>query len=192
MSRILSLQTDGPFPDYDALRCAAYRFAKESGETGVSLVLVSAGEAPPVSVVANAPAGEASVVLPLPEWERDYPWGTAYAFPGGVYAVGARFSELPEPAEAFPEADRVYLMEFEREHARLSAVCYDPKTGERFPVPRTAEGAAAAAMLLHRGLQNGTMETTIGQPGGILEIGMRKEAGRVTGLSAGGAVEVTK
>ena len=69
-----------------------------------------------------------------------------------------------------------------------------PKRIQSFPfgcASRTVEGAAAAAMFLHRDLEHGTMEVTVGQPGGILEIGMRKESGEVTGLSAGGPVEVS-
>ena len=87
MSQILTFQLSDPFSDYDALRCAAYYYAVSAGETGVCLVLVSAGDDPAqISVVANIPAREASVVLPLPVWELDYPWGGGPALSGDARA----------------------------------------------------------------------------------------------------------
>ena len=76
-----------------------------------------------------------------------------------------------------------------RETAFVQAVDYSVDPQNPIIIGRSTEAAAAAAMVLHQDLENGTMESTIGQPGGILEIGMRKENGKVTGLSAGGPVD---
>lgn len=184
MSEILTFRPSEPLPDYDALRCAAFAHAVAAGESGVCLVLVeTSGET--VSVVANVSAGEASVVLPLPKEIREESWGTLFFFPDEVYAV----AENADTLDFAPEAD--FLVALDRAQAQIRVMRYDRETGEKFPVARSADGAACAAMVLHRDLENGTMESTVGQPGGILEIGMRKENGRVTGLSAGGPVEVT-
>ena len=117
-----------------------------------------------------------------------FDFGTAFAFPGEHYVVTERKLEeiVPQVRAAFPQSD-VIIVTLERESAFITAV--DCSTDPPVVIGRSTEAAAAAAMVLHQDLENGTMESTIGQSGGILEIGLRKDNGKVTGLSAGGPVD---
>ena len=131
-------------------------------------------------------------MLPLPTREESFGWAERFDFPAGTFLLSERpcAETLAKALNALPEKTRIFALSLDRETARFETLAYDRETGETHPVRRTAEGAAAVAMLLHRDLQDGTMEVTIGQPGGILEIGLRKEGGRVLGLSAGGPVRM--
>ena len=53
-----------------------------------------------------------------------------------------------------------------------------------------ASGSTAAAVVLSSELRDGITEIGVGQPGGDLEVGVRKESGQVTGLSIGGPVHL--
>lgn len=192
MSQILFVSAPEGY-DSDALRRAAYDCAVSAGETGVCLVQASTPSmSSPAQVVVNIAAKEASIVLALPTEERETDFGPVYVFRGDAYLVtdlpgGEAIAQDPFDLQ---EAGRSFILTLDRETAFLTTLQYDRTTGEMTPVRRTVEGAAAAAMYLHRDLEQGTMEVTIEQPGGVLEIGMRKESGKVTGLSAGGPVEV--
>lgn len=192
MSQFLSVSFEHACPSADEIRTAAYLRAKDAGEKGVCLVQANLPDkSAPINVVVNLAAGEATVVLPLPCQIQKLSFGEAYTFENGVYVVSEQSAEsISEAAQsAFPDAEALYLISVDRASAFSTAVlCL---SGTLQPISRTVEGAAAAAMFLHSELEQGTMEVTIGQSGGILEIGMRKVGGEVTGLSAGGPVEVT-
>ena len=192
MSQILELTMTERVCDSDALRCAAFDCAERAGEQSACLVQVHTADAGTVLVMVNVGAGEASAVLPLPTREETIGWAERFDFPAGTFLISERpcAETLKQAQTALPEAKRIFALSLDRETARFETLLHDRETGETRPVRRTAEGAAAAAMLLHRELQDGTMEITVGQPGGILEIGLRKEAGRVLGLSAGGPVRM--
>ena len=192
MSQFLSVSFEHAHPSADEIRIAAYHCAMDAGEKGVCLVQAKVlDHAAPINVVVNIAAGEATVVLSLPKQIHAFPFGWAYYFESGVYLV----TEQPAVAvskdvrSSVSDTDPLYLLALDKESAFVTTMLCLPDALR--PVPRTVEGAAAAAMYLHRDLEHGTMEVTVGQAGGILEIGMRKESGEVTGLSAGGPVEVS-
>lgn len=193
MSQILKVSVPAPnaLHDYDALRGVAWCNALISDEQGVCLVLLQIPETDPIQVVVNLAEKEASIVLPLPSSERSFDFGTAFRFPGGQYIVTEQPEQTVVPAvrAAMPEEETVFIVRMDRESAFIKTGRYVPGKPPSY-LPRSAEAAAAAAMVLHRDLTDGTMESTIGQPGGILEIGLRKQNGAVTGLSAGGPVEM--
>lgn len=195
VSQILSVKVPASDHRYhgDSLRLAAFQQTVDAGETGVCLVLVERADAAPIQVVVNAAAREASIVLPVPMETRPFSFGTAFLFPEEICLVTEQTpEEIVSPARAaFPEVNLV-IVTLERETACIKAYDYGTETNQPALLERSTEAAAAAAMVLHQDLENGTMESTIGQPGGILEIGMRKEHGKVTGLSAGGPVEMQK
>ena len=190
VSQILTVEVPSAGQRYggDSMRRAAYTRALGEGETGVCLVLVERQDYDPIQVVVHVPAKEASIVLPLPSEIKMFDFGTAFAFPGEHYVVTELKPEeiVPQVRAAFPQSD-VIIVTLDRESAFITAV--DCSTEPPVVIGRSTEAAAAAAIVLHQDLENGTMESTIGQPGGILEIGMRKENGKVTGLSAGGPVD---
>lgn len=194
MSQILSFQyTPDQFPiTADAVRCAAFEYAKSRNCTGIALILVSLPEQKtPIQVVANLGAGESSSVLPLPDRIEETPVGTLFSFPSGLYIITEQEQQHAfKLAVAMDEIQNLTLFFLQRDSAQIHGF---RRVGQNWlPAARSAEGAAAAAMVLHSDLENGTMESTIDQPGGLLEIGMRKENGKVTGLSAGGPVEVRR
>lgn len=197
MSQILSFHYS-PYDETinaDTIRCKAYEFAKASGEAGVCLVLVSLKDLnESVQVVANISAGEASIVLPLFDWEKEYAFGTAFGASGSVYVISDQSSSaaMQQAKDTFIEASELWFFYLDRKNAMLRGSHISAAGNHWTPVLRSAEGAAAAALVLHRSLDTGTMESTVDQPGGILEIGLRKDHGRVLGLSAGGPVEVRK
>ena len=192
MSQILTIEVPSANHRYagDSMRCAAYEHALRSGETGVSLVLVKRPDYDPIQVVVNVRAKEASIVLPLPTSIKGFAFGTVFSFPDEMIVVTDHTPEevLAEVRTLFPDFDAV-IVTLNRETASIQAVDYSLNPDQPIMIARSTEAAAAAAMVLHQDLENGTMESTIGQPGGILEIGMRKENGKVTGLSAGGPVD---
>ena len=195
MSQILTFQylSDVGNADMDLIRCAAFHYAKAEGESGVCLVLVSVeGWGEPVQVVANLNANEASIVLPLFDWEKELSIGTAFGLRDTVYIISdcPGDSAMQEAANAFESSERLFFFALRRADASLTGFWLDRSSGTWIPVIRSAEGAAAAAIVLHRDLESGTMESTVSQPGGILEIGLRKDRSCVLGLSAGGPVEV--
>ncbi len=190
MSQILTVEVPSFSLRYggDAMRRAAFTRALGAGETGVCLVLIKREDYDPIQVVVHVPTKEASIVLPVPKEIKEFDFGTAIAFPGECYVVTEQNTEeiISQVRAAFPLSD-VIIVTLNRENAFITAVDYsvDPPV----VIGRSTEAAAAAAMVLHQDMENGTMESTIGQTCGILEIGMRKENGKVTGLSAGGPVE---
>ena len=189
VSQILTVEVPSVGHRYggDLMRRAAYTRALGAGETGVCLVLVERQDYDPIQVVVHVPSKEASIVLPLPSEMKAFDFGTAFAFPGEYYVVTEQKPEkiASQVRAAFPQSN-VIVVSLNRENAFITAV--DCSADPPVVIERSTEAAAAAAMVLHQDLENGTMESTIGQPGGILEIGMRKENGKVTGLSAGGPV----
>jgi hypothetical protein len=193
MSQILNVKINSTdvLRDYDGLRCIAFANAMLAGETGVCLVLLEIPSTEPIRVVVNMAQKEASVVLPLPEAERSFDFGTAFLFPAGWFVVTEQTAQqvLPDLRAAMPEVETVYIVTLDPETAHVTLTCCVPEKPPVF-VARKVEAAAAAAMVLHRDLSDGTMEQTIGQRGGILEIGLRKQGGMLIGLSAGGPVEV--
>ena len=195
MSQILTVEfpSDNLRYDGDAMRRAAYLHAIQAGETGVCLVLVQRHGYDPIQVVVHVPAKEASIVLPLPAEIRTFGFGTVFSFLDEIIAVTEQNPKeiLSEVCTAFPESN-VIIATLNRENAFIQAGDYSLDPDNPIIIGRSTEAAAAAAMVLHRDLENGTMEPTIGQAGGILEIGMRKENGKVTGLSAGGPVDFTE
>lgn len=195
MSQILSFQfvSDDGTNFADQIRCAAFDFAKSAGETGVCLILVSGTNTDEsVPVVANLGAKEASIVLPLFDWVKDDSFGTAFGLSDSVYVISESLNQaaMQQVQSAFEKETNLFFFELDRPKALIRGFLLCREDENWIPIPRSAEGAAAAAMVLHRDLETGTMESTIEQPGGILEIGLRKEQGRVLGLSAGGPVEV--
>ena len=190
VSQILTVKvpSDSQRYDGDSMRRAAYARALSAGETGVCLVLVERQDYDPIQVVVHVPAKEASIVLPLPSEMKAFDFGTAFAFPGEYYVVTEQKPEeiVSQVCAAFPQSNMI-IVSLNRENAFITS--FDCSTNPPIVIGRSTEAAAAAAMILHQDLENGTMESTIGQPGGILEIGMRKENGKVTGLSAGGPVD---
>jgi hypothetical protein len=190
MSQILTVEVPsaGQRYDGDSMRRAAYTRALSAGVTGVCLVLVERQDYDPIQVVVHVPAKEASIVLPLPSEIKAFDFGTAFAFPGEYYIVTEQKPEeiVSQVCAAFPQSN-VIIVSLSRENAFITS--FDCSADPPIVIGRSTEAAAAAAMILHQDLENGTMESTIGQPGGILEIGMRKENGKVTGLSAGGPVD---
>ena len=192
MSQILTIEVPSVNHRYagDSMRCAAYEHALRSGQTGVCLVLVKRPDYNPIQVVVNVKAKEASIVLPLPASIKGFAFGTLFSFPDEMIVVTEQKPEeiLAEVCTLFPEFNAV-IVTLNRETASIQATDYSSNPDQPIVIGRSTEAAAAAAMVLHQDLANGTMESTIGQPGGILEIGMRKENGKVTGLSAGGPVD---
>ena len=191
MSRILTIEIPSVNHRYagDAMRCTAYTHALRSGETGVCLVLVKRPDYDPIQIVVNVKAKEASIVLPLPASIKGFAFGTVFSFPDEMIVVTEHNPDeiLDEVRTVFPELN-VTIASLDRGNAFIAAADYSSNDVQPIHIERSTEAAAAAAMVLHQDLENGTMESTIGQPGGILEIGMRKENGKVTGLSAGGPV----
>ena len=192
MSQILTVEysSDYAFYDGDSMRSFAYLHAVHAGETGVCLVLLRRQGYDPIQVVVHVSAKEASIVLPLPAEIKAFDFGSAFAFPGEMIVVTEREPKdiLSDVYAAFPESF-TKIVTLNRENAFVQAGDYSLDPQNPIIIGRLTEAAAAAAMVLHQDLENGTMESTIGQPGGILEIGMRKENGKVTGLSAGGPVD---
>lgn len=192
MSQILTVEypADSIRYDGDGMRRAAYLHAVHEGETGVCLVLLRRQGYDPIQVVVHASAKEASIVLPLPTEIKEFDFGTVFAFPGETIVVTEREPKdiLSEVYAAFPESCPM-IAALNRETAFVQAGDYSLDPPNQSVIGRSTEVAAAAAMVLHRDLENGTMESTIGQPCGVLEIGLRKENGKVTGLSAGGPVD---
>lgn len=192
MSQILTIEVPSVNHRYagDSMRCAAYTHALHSGETGVCLVLVKRPDYDPIQVVVNVKAKEASIVLPLPASIKELAFGTVFSFPDEMIVVTEHKPEeiLAEVRTLFPDFD-AGIVTLNRETASIQAADYSSDPDQPIMIGRSTEAAAAAAMVLHQDLENGTMESTIGQPGGVLEIGMRKENGKVTGLSAGGPVD---
>ncbi|MBQ3970087.1 MAG: hypothetical protein II685_06365, partial [Clostridia bacterium] len=130
----------------------------------------------------------------VPEWTEEHSFGQVFSFSGVNYVISDN-DRMPKEQEVFSmlKADRpLFLYSLDRSSASITGVQYHPGDQTGTPAERSAEAAAAAALVLHKELQNGTMESTIDQPGGILEIGLRKENGKLLGLSAGGPVEVRK
>ncbi len=195
MSQILTVEFSSDNERYngDDMRRAAYLHALAAGETGVCLVLLKREGYAPIQVVVNVSAKEASVVLPLPTEIKSFDFGTAFTFPGEMLVITEQNSKeiLSEVSSTFPELNTI-IVTLDRETAFAQAGDYSLNPDRPIIISRSTEAAAAAAMVLHQDLLNGTMESTIGQPGGILEIGMRKENGKVTGLSAGGPVDFVK
>lgn len=153
--------------DTNLLRAAGYFYAKQQGMEGMSFVLTEGSGIPDArAVVANVEHETASAVLPLPERLEWRETGVDAALDGVLYHVTTG-------DESFSDGVTVHL-----DPADSSIDC------------NSAEAAAAAAIWLTRDLQDGTMELNIGVGDKVLEIGLRKDAGEVTGLSVGGEMRL--
>lgn len=153
--------------DTNLFRAAGYFYAKQQGMTGMAFVLTEGSGIPDArAVVANVEHETASAVLPLPERLELRETGADAVLDGVVYHVTTG-------DEAFSDGVTVHL-----DPADSSIDC------------AFAEAAAAAAIYLTRDLQDGTMELNIGVGDKVLEIGLRKDAGEVTGLSVGGELRL--
>lgn len=153
--------------DTNLLRSAGYFYAKQQGMTGMAFVLTEgSGISDPRAVVANVEHETASAVLPLPERLELRETGADAVLDGVLYHVTTG-------DEVFSDGVTVGLNPTDS-----SIDC------------AAAEAAAAAAIWLTRDLENGTMELNIGVGGKVLEIGLRKDGGAVTGLSVGGEMRL--
>lgn len=153
--------------DTNLLRAAGYFYAKQQGMTGMAFVLTEgSGISDPRAVVANVERETASAVLPLPERLQLRETGADAVLDGVLYHVTTE-------DETFSDGVTVRL-----NPADSSIDC------------SSAEAAAAAAIWLSRDLRDGTMELNIGVGEKVLEIGLRKDAGEVTGLSVGGELRL--
>lgn len=161
----LRVETVSDSASANLLRAAGFYYAQQQGLPGMAFVLTEGScLSEPRAVVANAEAETASAVLPLPESLELRENGVDAVIDGTCYHVTTE-------NETFPDGVTVHL------------------NGSDIDVP-TAEAAAAAAIYLTRDLKDGTMELNIGVGVGVLEIGLRRDGGAVTGLSVGGEMKL--
>lgn len=153
--------------DTNLLRAAGYFYAKQQGMTGMAFILTEGSGIPDArAVVANVEHESASAVLPLPERLNFRQTGVDAVLDGVLYHVTTN-------DETFADGVTVHLNPVDS-----SIDC------------SASEAAAAAGIWLTRDLQDGTMELNIGVGDKILEIGLRKDGGAVTGLSVGGELRL--
>lgn len=185
----------------NALRCAGYFKALCRGERRKCCVMAEISGAPGVlPVMVDVAQNAVSTTMPLPQsMERlDWPEVTAHrvSFDGITHYV----IDCAEPDDTFvrraiqdaadtPAVGAIFL---NRATGAIRPVVYVRQTGTCVAETSCASGSTATAVVLATSLHDGITEIGIGQPGGDLEVGVRKEAGRVTGLSIGGPIHLER
>lgn len=179
----------------NALRAVGFYRALCRNETERCCVLTEiSGAAQALPVLADPARRAASTVMPLPARVERLGWAWRVAFDGITHYVFDRAA--PEDAlvrravAAAPEAAAVGAVFLDRAACAIRPVVYVRATDSCVAETSCASGSTAAAVVLAEGEADGISEFSIAQPGGTLEVGVRREGGRVTGLSLGGPVEL--
>lgn len=183
----------------NALRCAGFYRALCRAEQGKCCVMAEISGADGVlPVMVDVAQSAASTTMPLPvSVERlDWPGAPVHrvAFDGITHYVVDR----AEPDDALVQralrddagSPAVGVIFLDRATGAIRPIVYVRETGSCVAETSCASGSTAAAIVLSADLLDGITEIGVGQPGGDLEVGVRKEAGQVTGLSIGGPIRL--
>lgn len=185
----------------NALRCAGFYQALCRGEQGKCCVMAEISGADGVlPVMVDVAQSAASTTMPLPVSVEALDWPEALAhrvtFDGITHYVieraepdNALVQRAIQDASASPAVGAIFL---NRATGAIQPIVYVRQTDSCVAETSCASGSTAAAIVLSAELCDGITEIGVGQPGGDLEVGVRKEAGRVTGLSIGGAVTLVE
>lgn len=185
----------------NALRCAGFYQALCCGEQGKCCVMVEiSGATGVLPVMVDVAQQAASTTMPLPASVETLNWpetpASRVTFDGITHYVidraepdDALVRRTIQDAGARPAVGAIFL---NRATGAIQPIVYVRETGSCIAETSCASGSTAAAVVLASELRDGITEIGVGQPGGDLEVGVRKEAGRVTGLSIGGPVSLTE
>jgi diaminopimelate epimerase len=187
----------------NAARSFGLYLAVERGLRGRhTLTLEISGAREPVRVEADTEAGTAAASMPLPLSEENLEYrgralplvvfeGISQAAAAGIPADGERFREIRALAEErFPPPAALGVMFWDE--AALTAVpgVYVYRTSSLVFESSCGSGTAALGCVLGRDLRDGERRWSVSQPGGVLEAGIQKEAGKLTRLTIGGPVRL--
>lgn len=185
----------------NALRCAGFYQALCRGERGKCCVMAEISGADGVlPVMVDVAQGAASTTMPLPVSVEALDWPEApvhrVTFDGITHYVIARAEPddtlvqcAIRDAASSPAVGAIFL---NRTTGAIQPIVYVRQTDSCVAETSCASGSTAAAVVLSSDLCDGITEIGVGQPGGDLEVGVRKEAGQVTGLSIGGPVALVE
>lgn len=185
----------------NALRCAGFYQALRRSERGKCCVMAEiSGVDGVLPVMVDVAQSAASTTMPLPVSVAVLDWPEApvhrVTFDGITHYVidraepdNALIQRAIQDASASPA---VGVMFFNRATGAIRPVVYVRQTDSCVAETSCASGSTATAIVLSSDLRDGITEIGVGQPGGDLEVGVRKEAGQVTGLSIGGPVALVE
>lgn len=185
----------------NALRCAGFYQALCRGERGKCCVMVEISGAPGVlPVMVDVAQGAASTTMPLPKSVQRLNWPEVTAhrvvFEGITHyvfdCVEAEEALVQRAVRDAADAPAVGAVFFDRATGSIRPVVYVRQTETCVAETSCASGSTAAAIVSSEDLHDGITEIGVGQPGGDLEVGVRKEFGCVTGLSIGGPVALVE
>ena len=183
----------------NALRCAGYFQALCRAEQGKCCVMAEISGAPGVlPVMVDVAQSMASTTMPLPVSVETLAWPETAVHRVAFYGITHYVIDRAEPDDALvqraiqdagacPAVGAIFL---NRATGAIRPIVYVRVTGSCVAETSCASGSTAAAVVLSSDLRDGITEIGVGQPGGDLEVGVRKESGQVTGLSIGGPVRL--
>ncbi len=185
----------------NALRCAGFYQALRTGAQGKSCVFAEISGADGVQpVMADTAEGTASTVMPLPLSMQPAGWADVQAARVTFAGITHFVIDCAQPDEtlvqraiaAAPGASAVGAIFLDRAHGSIKPVVFVRETASCVAENSCASGSVATAVVLTADFADGITEIGIGQPGGMLEVGVQRTDGAVTGLSIGGAVRLTQ
>lgn len=185
----------------NALRCAGFYQALRTGAQGKSCVLAEISGADGVQpVMADTAQGTASTEMPLPLSVQPAGWADVQATRVTFAGITHFVIDCAQPDEALvqravaaaPEASAVGAIFLDRAHGSIKPVVFVRETASCVAENSCASGSVATAVVLTADFADGITEIGIGQPGGMLEVGVQRADGAVTGLSIGGAVRLAQ
>lgn len=185
----------------NALRCAGFYQALRRGERGKCCVMAEISGADGVlPVMVDVAQGTASTTMPLPVSVAALDWPEAPVHRVTFEGITHYVVDRAEPDDALvqrairdaAQPPAVGVMFFNRATGAIRPVVYVRQTDSCVAETSCASGSTAVAVVLSEALRDGITEIGVGQPGGDLEAGVRREAGRVTGLSIGGPVTLVE
>lgn len=185
----------------NALRCAGFYQALCRGEQGKCCIMAEISGADGVlPVMVDVGQGIVSTTMPLPVSVEALDWPEASVHRVTFDGITHWVIDRAEPDDALVQravagsgdAPAVGSIFLNRATGAIRPIVYVRQTGSCVAETSCASGSTAAAVVLAADLRDGITEIGVGQPGGDLEVGVRKEAGQVTGLSIGGPVALVE
>lgn len=185
----------------NAARAAGYYYARQQGWQGERQVLVEMSGAGLLAVRAQAEAGLAYISMPLPLGSQSVEcWGRRL---DAVLLDGIAHVIVPGTGDP-PPADAALCSRFCRELGQpaLGLMFLDIDSRRLRPLVwvealtslvwenSCGSGSTACAWWLSRQLGEGRYSYSFFQPGGVLQVDLAREAGRVSAISMGGAVSL--
>jgi diaminopimelate epimerase len=179
--------------------------ALEQGSSGlVETQIEISGVSDSLTVAVDTFSKEASVFMPNPLKSEDLNYtglrfpviffeGIAHVIAGGLEESEATFLDIKRRFEdRFPNREALGVMFYKNDPQRIIPAVYVYGSSSLVFESSCGSGSAAIGVWLSREASNGKAVYPITQPGGVLEVSVYKEDGRLLKVSIGGKISLSE